>query len=308
MAVVPGATLFLSPVQDIRVGGRVSNSQYQYTLQSDSLQDLNEWAPKLVDKLKSIPILLDVNSDLQVRGLQTTSTSIAIRPPTGRKPANDRYALYSAFRAAAGFDDVYGDQSVSRGAGSAPKFQQNPMTAEYLCEVYERDYCSAQRLRISASTTSLTVNHQGQFPAITLSFTLAPGVRWRRPWLRCRTPRKRSGCRHNVRGGFQGQRKCFKLRWPLNRYLILAALLTVYIVLGMLYESYVHPITILSTLPSAGVGAILALMFCHTELSIIALIGIILLIGIVKKNAIMMIDFALQTERKNGLQAEPSHL
>ena len=294
---------FCTAVQDIRVGGRVSNSQYQYTLQSDSLNALNEWAPKLVDKLKTIPMLLDVNSDQQVRGLQTTSPSIATRRAPGREPANDRYDALQRVWPAPGFHDVYGHQSVSRGARGAAGVSAKSNIVD---DLYVKT-SNGNTVPISTFThfrtmlTSLTVNHQGQFPAITLSFALAPGVALSQAVDAVQNAEEEIGMPGNVRGGFAGTAQVFQTSMASEPLFILAALLAVYIVLGMLYESYIHPITILSTLPSAGVGAIVALMFFHTEMSVIALIGIILLIGIVKKNAIMMIDFALQTERQNGL-------
>ncbi|MGC2659902.1 MAG: multidrug efflux RND transporter permease subunit [Bryobacteraceae bacterium] len=304
MAVVPGATLFLTSVQDIRVGGRVSNSQYQYTLQSDSLNALNEWAPKLEDKLKTIPMLLDVNSDQQVRGLQTT---ISIDRDTaarlGVSPQMIDTTLYSAFGQREVSTMYTGINQYHVVLEVLPEFQQNPASLD---ELYVKT-ANGNTVPISTFThfrtmlTSLTVNHQGQFPAITLSFALAPGVALSQAVDTVQNAEEEIGMPSNVRGGFAGTAQVFQTSMASEPLLILAALLAVYIVLGMLYESYIHPITILSTLPSAGVGAIVALMFFHTEMSVIALIGIILLIGIVKKNAIMMIDFALQTERQNGL-------
>jgi multidrug efflux pump len=304
MAVVPGATLFLTAVQDIRVGGRTSNSQYQYTLQSESLDALNEWAPKLVDKLKTIPILLDVNSDQQVRGLQTT---ISIDRDTasrlGVSPQMIDTTLYSAFGQRQVSTMYTGINQYHVVLEVLPEFQQNPSS---LNDLYVKT-STGNTVPISTFThfrtmlTSLTVNHQGQYPAITLSFALAPGVALSQAVDAVQNAEGDIGMPDDVRGGFAGTAQVFQSSMATEPLLILAALLAVYIVLGMLYESYIHPITILSTLPSAGVGAILALMFFHTEMSVIALIGIILLIGIVKKNAIMMIDFALQTERQNGL-------
>jgi multidrug efflux pump len=304
MAVVPGATLFLTAVQDIRVGGRVSNSQYQYTLQSERLDDLNEWAPKLVDKLKKIPILLDVNSDQQVRGLQTRI--VIDRDTAARLAVNPQMidtTLYSAFGQRQVSTMYTGINQYHVVLEVLPEFQQNP---ESLDDLYVKA-SNGTTVPVSTFThfrtvlTSLTVNHQGQFPAITLSFALAPGVALSQAVDIVQNAEQEIGMPSDIRGGFAGTAQVFQTSLASEPLLILAALLAVYIVLGMLYESYIHPITILSTLPSAGVGAILALMLFHTEMSVIALIGIILLIGIVKKNAIMMIDFALQTERQNGL-------
>ena len=304
---IPGATLYLQSAQDIRVGGRGSNSQFQYTLQSDSLRDLNEWAPKLMDKLKTIPALLDVNTDQQIHGLETQliiDRSTASR--LGVNPAAIDTTLYSAFGQREVSTMYTGMNQYHVVLEVLPEFQQDPAALD---SIYVRSN-NGTPVPISTFThfktalTSLTVNHQGQFPSITLSFALAPGAALGDAVTIVQRAEQEIGMPANVRGAFAGTAQAFQQSLKSEPLLILAALITVYIVLGMLYESYIHPITILSTLPSAGVGALLALILCQTDLTVIALIGIILLIGIVKKNAIMMIDFALETERKQGIDSK----
>ncbi len=304
LARIPGATLYMQASQDIRIGGRGSNSQYQYTLQSDKLSDLNEWAPKLLAKLKTLPLVLDANSDSQMHGLE--SRLIIDRTTASRmgiSPKDIDTTLYSA----------YGQRQVSTmytGINQyhvvlevLPEFQQNPASLNML---YVRTNTGVP-VPVSTFThlrtvlAPLTVNHQGQFPSVTLSFALAPGVALSEAVNAVEQAQDDIGMPANVHGAFAGTAKVFQASLKSEPLLILAALLAVYIVLGMLYESYIHPITILSTLPSAGVGALLALLITGTDLTVIALIGIILLIGIVKKNAIMMIDFALDVQRNEGL-------
>ncbi len=307
MARVPGATLYLQAAQDVRVGGRGSNSQYQYTLQSDHLSDLNEWAPKLLAKLKTIPLVLDANSDQQVHGLETEliiDRSTASR--LGVNPYDVDTTLYSAFGQRQVSTMYTGINQYHVVLEVLPEFQQNPAS---LNSIYVRE-SNGTPVPISTFThyrtvmTSLTVNHQGQFPSTTLSFNLAPGVALSEAVNAVQTAEDDIGMPANVHGAFAGTAQAFQDSLKTEPLLILAALVAVYIVLGMLYESYVHPITILSTLPSAGVGALLALIIFGVDLTVIALIGIILLIGIVKKNAILMIDFALETERKQGVTAK----
>ena len=307
LARIPGATLYLQAAQDIRVGGRGSNSQFQYTLQSDSLRDLNEWAPKLMDKLKTIPALLDVNTDQQIHGLETRliiDRSTASR--LGVNPEAIDTTLYSAFGQREVSTMYTGMNQYHVVLEVLPEFQQDPTSLD---SIYVRSN-NGTPIPISTFThfktelTSLTVNHQGQFPSITLSFALAPGAALGDAVTIVQRAEQEIGMPANVRGAFAGTAQAFQQSLKNEPLLILAALITVYIVLGMLYESYIHPITILSTLPSAGVGALLALILCQEELTVIALIGIILLIGIVKKNAIMMIDFALETERKQGIDSK----
>ncbi len=307
LAHIPGATLYMQAAQDIRVGGRSSNSQYQYTLQSESLQDLNEWAPKLLAKLKTIPLVLDANSDQQVHGL---TTDIVIDRSTasrlGVSPAAIDTTLYSAFGQRQVSTMYTGINQYHVVLNVLPEFQQNPAA---LAHIYVRSN-NGTPIPISTFThyrttlNSLAVNHQGQFPSITLSFALAPGVALSDAVNAVETAEQAIGMPANVHGAFAGTAKVFQASLESEPVLILAALVAVYIVLGMLYESYVHPITILSTLPSAGVGALLALLIFNVDLTVIALIGIILLIGIVKKNAIMMIDFALEVERKQGIPSK----
>jgi multidrug efflux pump len=304
LAVVPGATLYLQAQQDIRVGGRGSNSQFQYTLQADSLKDLNTWAPRLLDKIRTLPGVRDANSDQQIHGLESF---LAIDRDTasrlGVSPGAIDNTLYDAFgqrQVSTMYENLNQYHVVME---VAPQYQQSPEALRY---IYVR---SSGGSMVPLSTvshyetnnTSLGVHHQGQFPSITLSFALAPGVALSAAVDEVARAERDIGMPSSVHGSFAGTAQAFQKSLSNQPYLILAALVTVYIVLGILYESYIHPITILSTLPSAGVGAILALLLCNTELTVIALIGIILLIGIVKKNAILMIDFALEAERKDGL-------
>ena len=304
---VPGATLYMQAAQDIRIGGRGGNSQYQYTLQADNLQDLNEWAPKLLAKLKTLPQVLDANSDQQIHGLQSQLTidrDTASR--LGVNPLLIDTALYSAFGQRQVSTMYTGINQYHVVLEVLPEFQQNP---DSLNSIYVRSsngtsvpISTFTHLRTSLS--SLAVNHQGPFPSITLSFALAPGVALGDAVTAVNRAEQDILLPANVHGAFAGAARAFQASLSSQPLLILAALITVYIVLGVLYESYIHPITILSTLPSAGVGALLALLLFGTELTVIALIGIILLIGIVKKNAIMMIDFALEAERRDGMRSK----
>ncbi len=307
LATVAGASLFLQAVQDLRVGGRLSNAMYQFTLQGDDLRELNHWAPRMFRKLQTGPGLVDVSTDQQNRGLEA---SVVIDRDTasrlGITPQMIDDTLYDAF----------GQRQVSTTYTElnqyhvvmdvAPRFWQSPET---LRDIYVRSTTGAQ-VPLSAfahfapTTTALAVNHQGQFPGVTLSFNLAPGVALGDAVTTITAAEREMGLPAGIRATFQGTAQAFQASLANEPLLILAALVAVYIVLGMLYESYIHPLTILSTLPSAGVGAILALLLCRTDLSVIALIGIILLIGIVKKNAIMMIDFALEAERQEGKSPE----
>ena len=303
LANVPGAPTYLQATQDVQIGGRRSNAQFQYTLQGDNLEELNTWAPRVEQKLRTLPELADVNSDQQDRGLQSMvvfDRSTASR--LGISPQLIDDTLYDAF----------GQRQVSIMYTSLnqyhvvmelePRFWQRPDT---LHDVYVRSPTGPQ-VPLSAfahyeqTATALSVNHQGQFPAITMSFNMPPGVALGEAVQAIEAAMREIGLPADIRGSLQGTAQAFQASLATQPLLILAALLAVYIVLGILYESYIHPITILSTLPSAGIGAILALQLFKTELTIIALIGIILLIGIVKKNAIMMIDFALEAERKEG--------
>jgi multidrug efflux pump len=302
LAVVPGATLYLQAVQDLRVGGRQSAAQYQYTLQSDNLDELTHWAPILVNLMRKMPILTDVNSDQQNRGLE--ANLVIDRPSASRlgiTPMTIDNILYDAFgeREIAtmftSMNQYYVIMEVN------PSYWQNP---DGLKHVYATSATGsviplAAFTHFQPSTAALTVTHSGVFPSITISFNLAPGVSLGDAVNEINAVELKAGMPGTINTNFTGTAQAFQSSLANEPILIAAALGAVYIVLGVLYESYIHPITILSTLPSAGVGAILALMVTHTDLSVIALIGIILLIGIVKKNAIMMIDFALEVERRD---------
>ena len=303
----PGASLFLVPVQDIRVGGRAANAQYQFTLQADDLEELRLWGPRVRRALGDLPELVDVNTDQEDRGLQT---SLVIDRDTASKLGVTTRMIDATLNNAFGqrqVSTIYNPLNQYRVVMEvAPQFWQSPET---LGSVYVSVPGGAQ-VPLSAfssygpTNTPLGVNHQGQFAASTISFNLPPGVALSEATLAVKDAMDRIGVPTSVHGTFQGTARAFQASLNSQPLLILAALLAVYIVLGMLYESFVHPITILSTLPSAGVGALLALLAFRTEFSIIALIGVILLIGIVKKNAIMMIDFALEAERNQGLSPE----
>jgi len=306
-ASIAGASLYLQAVQDVNMGGRMANAQYQYTLTSDDLNLLNKWAPKLLRKMRSIPQLVDVSSDQQNSGLAADlviDRATASRLGIAQKTIDD--TLYDAFgqRQVSTMYTALNQYHVVMEV--APQFWQNPNSLDL---IYVRSG-NGQLVRLSSfahfgpSTTALAVNHQGQFPAVTISFNLPVGVALSEAVDAIDAAEHELGMPAAIRGNFQGTAQAFQDSLRNEPLLILSALAAVYIVLGILYESYVHPITILSTLPSAGVGALLALMLFHVELSVIAVIGIILLIGIVKKNAIMMIDFALEAERSENKPAE----
>ncbi|MCC6848300.1 MAG: multidrug efflux RND transporter permease subunit [Deltaproteobacteria bacterium] len=307
LASVAGASLFLQPVQDIRIGGRPSGALYQFTLQGDDLDDLEDAAPKVLAELRTMPILTDVNSDQMSGGLQTTlaiDRATAARLGVTTQMIDD--ALYDAFgqRQVSTIYTALNQYHVVMGV--APSFWQRPET---LRDVYVRAANGtpvplAAFARIEPGTAALAVTHQGQFPATTVSFNLAPGVALGEAVDAITAAVRELDIPPGVRATFAGTAQAFQASLANQPLLILAALVAVYIVLGILYESYIHPLTILSTLPSAGVGAILALLVTGGELNVIALIGIILLIGIVKKNAILMIDFALEAERRDGKAPE----
>jgi multidrug efflux pump len=300
---VPGAQLFMQASQDLRLGGRQSGAQYQFTLQGDNVSELNAWAPRLLNTIRTLSGLTDVNSDQQDHGLEA---SLVIDRDTasrlGISAAMIDETLYDAF----------GQRQVSTMYRPLnqyhvvmevePQFWQRP---EGLRDIYV-PAANNTLVPLSAFThyapaaTALTVTHQGQFPAVTLSFNLAPGVALGDAITQIEQAMRAIGLPAAIHGSFQGVAQAFQDSLANEPLLITAALVAVYLVLGVLYESYLHPLTILSALPSAGVGALLALRLCGTDLNIIALIGIILLIGIVKKNAIMMIDFALEAERNAG--------
>ena len=304
---VPGAPTFLQPVQDLRIGGRISGGLYQFTLRGDNLAELNAWGQKMLQKLRGLPEVVDVNSDLQNKGLQAslvidrdTASRLGITPKIldnvlydafGQRQVSITYTLLNQYHVVMEVD---------------PQFWQHP---DSLKDIY---VITAKGTQVPLSTfthyepkaTALAVNHQGQSPAVTLSFNLAPGVALGKAVASIESATRQMGMPSSIQGSFAGTAQAFQASLANEPLLILAALVAVYIVLGILYESYIHPITILSTLPSAGVGAVVALMLFRTDLSVIAVIGIVLLIGIVKKNGIMMVDFALDAERKEGKSPE----
>jgi multidrug efflux pump len=298
---VPGAVLYLQAVQDLNVGGRFGAAQYQYTLQADNLDDLNHWAPVLQARLSKIPELRDVNSDQQMHGLES---SLVVDRDTASRLGVAMQAIDNTL------SDAFGQREVStiyKGLNQyyvvlevMPSAQQNP---EALKSIYVP--ATAGNLvplsafaRYEPSSTALSVNHQGIFPAITISFNLAPGASLGPAVVDIEAATREIGVPPTVHATFQGNAQAFQDSRSSQLILVITALVAVYIVLGILYESFIHPITILSTIPSAGIGAILAIKVAGSDLNMIALIGIILLIGIVKKNAILMIDFAVQLERE----------
>jgi len=306
LAKEPGASLILNPVQDIRVGGRQSRSSHQYTLQADDLADLRIWEPRILQALAQLPELADVNSDQQIRGLQTTLVI--------DREAAARLGV-TAKMIDATLNDAFAQRQVSTiytplnqyhvVMEAAPEFWQSAEALNYLhVNVPGRAPVPLSLFaRHAPAETSLSVNHQSQFVATTLSFNLPQGVSLSQATRAIENAVARLGLPNTVRGSFQGSARAFRAVLETQPILILAALLTLYIVLGVLYESFIHPLTILSTLPSAGLGALVALMLFRTEFSVIALIGVIMLIGIVQKNAIMMIDFALAAERAGKLSS-----
>jgi len=297
---MPGVTLLLQASQDLRVGGRQSAAQYQYTLQSDSLPDLVYWAPILTREMQKLRIISDVNSDQQDKGLEA---SLDIDRPTAYRLGVTASSLDNILY------DAFGEREVATTylpmnqyyvvMEVSPKLLQSP---ESLKDIYATS-ASGTSIPLAAftkyqpSNAALTVNHSGVFPSVTISFNLAPNVSLGQAVEAIQEVGVKAGLPTTITSSFTGTAQVFQSSLSTQPILIASALVAVYIVLGMLYESFIHPITILSTLPSAGVGAILALLLTHNDLSVIAIIGVILLIGIVKKNAIMMIDFALEAER-----------
>jgi hydrophobe/amphiphile efflux-1 (HAE1) family protein len=307
LARIPGVNLFLQSVQDVRMGGRATRTQYQYTLQDADLTELKTWAPRVLERFQRLPQLKDVATDQQTRGLLMNvwiDRDSAFR--LGVTPRAVDEALYDAFGQRQ-VSTLFTERNQYRVILEVkPELAQTP-------EVLERFYVSAVDgsqvplraiARFEAAATPLAINHQGQFPAVTLSFNLAPQVALGQAVEAIRKAQLEIGLPASIKADFAGTAQAYQASLTSMSLLILAALVTVYIVLGVLYESLIHPITILSTLPSAGVGALVALMLAGAELSIIAVIGIILLIGIVKKNAIMMVDFAIEAERDQGLSSE----
>jgi multidrug efflux pump len=301
---VPGAALYLQATQDLSVGGRFGGAQYQYTLQADNLDDLKHWAPILQQRLARVPELRDVNSDQQMHGLQT---SLVVDRDTASRLGVSMQAIDNTL------GDAFGQRQVSniyKGLNQyhvvlevMPSAQQSP---EALKSIYV-PASGGKLVPLSAfahfepSNTALSVNHQGIFPAITLSFNLAPGASLGPAVQHIQEATREIGMPPTVHATFQGTAQAFQDSRSSQTILVITALIAVYIVLGILYESFIHPITILSTIPSAGIGAILAIKVAGSDLNMIALIGIILLIGIVKKNAILMIDFAVQVEREEKI-------
>jgi multidrug efflux pump subunit AcrB len=307
LAQVEGITLFLQATQDVRVGGRGSRTQYQYTLQDADLEELRTWGPRMLERLRKVREIVDVNSDQQ-------STGLGLSVELDRDSAS-RLGI-TAQQLDATLYDAFGQRQIATTYGSMNQYrvvlEMKPSLAlgpEAVDHLYLRagdgSLVPVRTLTTRRpSATPLSIAHQGQFPATTLSFNLAPGVSLGQAVEAVHRAEAEIGMPASINAQFQGTAQAFKASLDSQPLLILAALVTVYIVLGMLYESTIHPITILSTLPSAGVGALLTLLVFKTELSVIALIGIILLIGIVKKNAIMMIDFAIEAERDEGLTPE----
>jgi Cation/multidrug efflux pump len=306
---IPGAYLFLQPGQDIRVGGRSSKALYQYALTDQNVDELYAWAPKLVNKLRDYPQIKDPTSDQQFRGLQENvviDRDAAAR--LGIQPQAVDSTLYSAFGQRQ-VSIIYTQQNQYHVVLEVdPKFQLDPSSLD---KVYVKSN-SGNQVPLSTiahfelANTPLSVNHQEQFPCVTVSFNTAPGVSLGEATQIIERTARQLGMPSGIRGRFAGTAQVFQASLSTQPLLILTALIAVYIVLGMLYESLIHPLTILSTLPSAGLGALLALLVTGDELSIVSTIGIILLIGIVKKNAIMMVDFALDAERNEGLSPEES--
>jgi multidrug efflux pump len=309
LARVPGATLYLQAAQDVRVGGRFGAAQYQYTMRGDNLQDLTDFAPRILAKLRAIPIIADVNSDQQDRGLQSfvhydreTAARFGISPQLidatlydafGQRPVSTMYTALNQYHVI---------------MEAAPEYWQDP---EFLRQIYVRSP-RGQQVPLSAFASytpviaPLSVSHQGLFPAVTISFNLQPGIALGDAVTAIHAAATEIGLPPTVHTGFAGTAQAYQQSLGSQPLLIAAALVTVYLVLGILYESYVHPVTVLSTLPSAGVGALLALLITRTELTVIAVIGIVLLIGLVKKNGILMIDFALAAERNEGKNSRDS--
>lgn len=303
LAVVPGATLILQSSQELTIGGRYGNAQYQYTLQSPDIDELNSWAPRLLQKMRQLPQLRDQNSDQQDKGLQAklvidrdTASRLGITPQTLDNALYDAFGQRQVSTMYLPLNQYHVVMEV------ADQFQQTP---EGLQNIYLRA-TNGSAVPLAAFThfepwnTPLAVNHQGQVPSVTISFNLAPGVSLGEATDAIENAERSIGFPPSITASFQGTAAAFQDSKSNMLILIITALAAVYIVLGMLYESYMHPITILSTIPSAGVGALLALLLTHNELNVIGMIGIILLIGLVKKNAIMMIDVALEVERNQG--------
>jgi multidrug efflux pump len=323
LAKVPGITLFMQPVQDLSVEDRVSRTQFQYTLEDPNVDELNAFAPQMLAKLQQLPQLSDVASDQQSLGLQAklvfdrdTASRLGITTAAIDQTLYDAYGqrevstmftqlnqYHVVLEVKPGFDmnpSSLGELFIRAGTvvPGAPSIQSStafPNGGQIPLNTFSH---------VVMTTVPITVNHQGQFPVVTLSFNLAPNVSLGDAVKAVNQVKDGMGMPPSIQAAYQGTAQAFQSSLANEPVLIAAALITVYLVLGILYESYIHPLTILSALPSAGVGALIALMLCRNDFSVIALIGIVLLIGIVKKNAIMMIDFALAAERKEGMKPE----
>jgi hydrophobe/amphiphile efflux-1 (HAE1) family protein len=299
-----GINTYLFPVQDFMMGARVGKGQYQYTLQDENLDELNDWLPRVRDRLKELPELKDVSTDQQINGLQAALT--IDRDAASRLGVSPRLidnTLYDAFGQRQ-VSTVYAPLDQFRTVLEVdPALQQDPATLRelYVKSSNGKQVPLSEVTKVTQTTTPLSVAHQGEWPAATISFNLAPDIALSQATDAIHRAEAEMELPPTLRPTFQGNARAFRAHLDNMPLLIFAAVIAVYIILGMLYESLIHPLTIISTLPSAGLGALLALYVTHTELSIIAMIGIILLIGIVKKNAIMMIDFALDAERNRGL-------
>jgi len=300
----PGASLFLQAAQDVRTGGRQSNSQYQYTLQADSLEELRAWEPKVRAALSVLPEIADVNTDSQDKGLETRATfdrdSLARLGVSFQTVDATLYDWFGQRQVATIYNPLNQYHVVME---AAPRYLESPdaLSSVQFQSTGGKQVPLPAIADVRPATSPLAVNHQGQFPASTISYNLAAGVAMSTASKAIERAFASLGAPPTVQGSFQGSAKLYQSASQNNPWLILGAIVAMYLILGMLYESTLHPITILSTLPSAGVGALLALLATRFDFTLIALIGVILLIGIVKKNAIMMIDVAIQLERDEGL-------
>jgi multidrug efflux pump len=310
LAKVPGAATYLQAVQDIRIGGRSSSAQYQYTLQAESTADLQKYGPALLSALRKAPGIQDANTDQQNDGLQALLTYD--RPTAARlgiTPQLMDSTLYAAFGQSE-VSTIYSELNQYYVIMEvAPKYWASPAGLKYTYLLPTSGGGAVPLdsvMTYAPSTSPLAVNHTGLFPSVTVNFNLAPGVSLGQATQEITAIQKQLGMPQSVHGLYSGTLQAFKQSLSSEKYLIITAVLAVYIVLGVLYESLVHPITILSTLPSASLGAMLALKMTHTDLNVMSIIGIILLIGIVKKNAIMMVDFALNAERIDGMNTRDS--
>jgi multidrug efflux pump len=330
LAQVTGVSLFLNPVQDVQMGGRQANSTYQYTLQSDSLTDLRQWASRLADQMKQEPSLTDVDTDQEDHGIETyleidrdSASRLGITSKTidnilydafGQRQVSTLYTALNQYHVVMEVDpfyaqsplalnDIYVPASSTSSTASTPLPSRDPTTGSAVSSVASSMVPLSAISRFSDRSSPASVNHQNTSLATTISFNLANGRSLSDAQRDIQNAEAEIRMPTSVRGGFQGTARVFQESVSDEPLLIAAALFAIYIVLGILYESYAHPLTVLSTLPSAGVGAVLALLMFNMEFSIIALIGVVLLIGIVKKNAILIIDFALDAERTRGMSA-----